>query len=176
MPRRIQHVAHGAAFHHLAVFQHQHLVRHGADDVDVVGDEQVGQAALFLQALQQGQHLLLDGDVEGAGGFVQHQQFGFDDERPRQGDALLTLASTDGKFTASVPLDDILDALLVYELDGKPLPEQYGGPIRFLIPDAAACHTGGADTCANVKFLGRIELTRGKVEDSRDKMDETPHG
>ena len=86
-----------------------------------------------------------------------------------------TLASTDGKFTASVPLDDILDAILVYQLNGEPLPEQYGGPVRFLIPDAAACHTGGADTCANVKFLGRIELTKGKVEDSRDRMGETPH-
>lgn len=87
-----------------------------------------------------------------------------------------TLASTDGEFTASVPLDDILDAILVYQLDGEPLPEQFGGPIRFLIPDAAACHSGGADTCANVKFLGRIELTSGKVEDSRDRMDQTPHG
>lgn len=86
-----------------------------------------------------------------------------------------TLASTDGAFTASVPLDDILDAILVYQLNGEPLPEQYGGPIRFLIPDAQACHTGGADTCANVKFLGRIELTKGKVEDSRDRKGETPH-
>lgn len=86
-----------------------------------------------------------------------------------------TLASTDGEFTASVPLDDILDAILVYQLNGEPLPEQFGGPVRFLIPDARACHTGGADTCANVKFLGRIELTKGKVEDSRDRKGETPH-
>ena len=103
-----------------------------------------------------------------------------------------TLASSDDKFTASVPLDDILDAVLVYELKGEPLPAQLGGPIRFLIPDAAACHSGGAfreagldlrnacvsqrSTCANVKFLSRIELTQGKVEDSRDKKNATPHG
>lgn len=87
-----------------------------------------------------------------------------------------TLASGDDKFTASVPLDDILDAVLVYELKGEPLPAHLGGPIRFLIPDAAACHSGGADTCANVKFLSRIELTQGKVEDSRDKKNATPHG
>lgn len=87
-----------------------------------------------------------------------------------------TLASSDGEFTASVPLDDILDAVLVYELNGEPLPAQFGGPIRFLIPDAAACHTGGADTCANVKFLASIELTTAKVEDSRDKKGETEHG
>lgn len=87
-----------------------------------------------------------------------------------------TLASTDGKFTASVPVADIMDALLVYALGDEPLPARLGGPVRFLIPDAAACHSGGADTCANVKFLGRIELTKGKVEDSRDRKAETPHG
>ncbi|MCA8916011.1 MAG: molybdopterin-dependent oxidoreductase [Planctomycetes bacterium] len=115
-------------------------------------------------------------EVEGRQGHGVRLRGLIDKAGRKDGATHATLASTDGKFTASVPLDDILDALLVYELDGKPLPEQYGGPIRFLIPDAAACHTGGADTCANVKFLGRIELTRGKVEDSRDKMDETPHG
>jgi DMSO/TMAO reductase YedYZ molybdopterin-dependent catalytic subunit len=87
-----------------------------------------------------------------------------------------TLTSTDGKFTASVPLDDVLDAVLVYQLQGQPLPARLGGPIRFLIPDAAPCHAGGADVCANVKFLGRIELTRDKVEDSRDRKGETEHG
>ena len=78
-----------------------------------------------------------------------------------------TLSSRDGDFTASVPLDEIMDAVLVYELNGEPLPEQYGGPVRFLIPDALPCHSGGADSCANVKFLVRIELTNGAVVDSR---------
>lgn len=87
----------------------------------------------------------------------------------KPGAGYATLSSTDGAFTASVPVDDILDAILVYQHDGKPLPEQFGGPIRFLIPDARECHTGGADTCANVKFLGRIELTADKVMDSRDR-------
>jgi len=94
----------------------------------------------------------------------------------KPGAKFATLHSTDGKFSASVPLDDVLDALIVYQLDGKPLPEALGGPIRFLIPDAAPCHSGGADVCANVKFLGRIEVTRAKVEDSRDRKGETEHG
>jgi DMSO/TMAO reductase YedYZ molybdopterin-dependent catalytic subunit len=81
-----------------------------------------------------------------------------------------------GKFSASVPLDDILDAVLVYQFKGEPLPERLGGPIRFLIPDALPCHAGGADVCANVKYLGKIELTRAKVEDSRDRKGETEHG
>lgn len=89
----------------------------------------------------------------------------------RDGADHATLASTDGAFTASVPIDDILDAIVVYRDGDAPLPEDLGGPIRFLIPNPGACHSGGADTCANVKFLGRIELTRGKVEDTRDSME-----
>lgn len=84
-----------------------------------------------------------------------------------------TLASTDGEFTASVPLDEIRDALLVYRLGNAPLPGHLGGPVRFLVPEAKACHTGGADTCANVKFLGRITLTQGEQPDSR--ATKTPH-
>ena len=68
---------------------------HGADDVHVVGDEQVGQALVALQALQQHQHLLLDGDVERAGGFVEHQHLGLHDERTGNGQAL-ALAAREG--------------------------------------------------------------------------------
>lgn len=84
-----------------------------------------------------------------------------------------TLASSDGEFTASVPLDEIRDALLVYRHGDHPLPESLGGPVRFLVPDAKACHSGGADTCANVKFLGSITLTAGLQPDSR--AEKTPH-
>ena len=63
-------------------------MRHGAHHRHVVGDEQVAQAPVALQALQQGQHLFLDGDVERAGGLVQHQQVGLHDQGARQGDAL----------------------------------------------------------------------------------------
>ncbi|MBK8207988.1 MAG: molybdopterin-dependent oxidoreductase [Planctomycetes bacterium] len=84
-----------------------------------------------------------------------------------------TLASSDGEFTASVPLDEIQDALLVYRLNDQPLPAHLGGPVRFLIPDAKACHSGGADTCANVKFLASIVLTNGEQPDSR--AEKTPH-
>ena len=74
---------------------------------------------------------------------------------------------------ASVPLDEIRDALLVYRLGDAPLPAHLGGPVRFLVPEAKACHSGGADTCANVKFLGRITLTQGLQPDSR--ATKTPH-
>ena len=67
-------------------------MRHGADHVHVVGDEQVAQALFFLQALQQAQHLLLDSHIERAGGLVEHQHLRLHDERARHGQAL-TLAA-----------------------------------------------------------------------------------
>ena len=52
MLRRIEHLRHRAVFDNLAVFHHQHLVRHRADDLNVVGDEQITQPLFALQALQ----------------------------------------------------------------------------------------------------------------------------
>ena len=76
-------------------------------------------------------------------------------------------ASSDG-FAASVPIADVVDqALIVYRLEGEPLPGDRGGPARFLIPNAAACKTAELDTCANVKFVDRIELCVGKGHDTR---------
>ena len=58
-------------------------------------------------------------------------------------------------------------ASVIYELDGEPLPISAGGPIRFYIPDHAACHTAEVDECANVKFVDLIELSTGKGLDTR---------
>ena len=42
----------------------------------------------------------------------------------------------EGDYSASVPLSAVLDqALVIYSLDGAPLPSDQGGPLRFLIPD-----------------------------------------
>jgi DMSO/TMAO reductase YedYZ molybdopterin-dependent catalytic subunit len=81
----------------------------------------------------------------------------------------VTLVSDDGSFAASTPLAEVADALLVYRLGEKPLPAGQGGPFRFLIPEAAACHTAPVDTCANVKFLGEIRLTVGPGRDTRPR-------
>jgi DMSO/TMAO reductase YedYZ molybdopterin-dependent catalytic subunit len=76
-------------------------------------------------------------------------------------------ASTDN-FHASIPLAAVADrALVIYRLDGQPLPATAGGPVRFFIPDFAACHTDEIDECANVKFVDRIELTAEKGFDNR---------
>jgi len=94
----------------------------------------------------------------------------------------LTVESADGTFSASVPLAGVRDvALLVYREDDEPLSSSKGGPVRLLIPDAAACRTAEIDTCANVKFVATLTLTVGPGRDTRPatprshkKLHETP--
>src|SRR5437870_209765 len=88
--------------------------------------------------------------------------------RPRATARYLSLHSSTDNFHASIPLAAVLDrALVIYRLDGQPLPAKAGGPVRFFIPDFAACHTDEIDECANVKFVDRIELTAEKGFDNR---------
>jgi 2-dehydropantoate 2-reductase len=87
---------------------------------------------------------------------------------PRTEADYLTLHSDADDFHASVPLAAVADrGVLVYELDGQPLPASAGGPVRFLLPDTAACHTAEVDECANVKFVNRLELSAGRGRDNR---------
>jgi DMSO/TMAO reductase YedYZ molybdopterin-dependent catalytic subunit len=88
--------------------------------------------------------------------------------RPKATAAWLGLHAARDDFHASIPLDAVADkALVLYRLDGQPLPEKAGGPVRFFIPDFAACHTHEIDECANVKFVDRLELTAAKGLDNR---------
>ena len=84
----------------------------------------------------------------------------------------LGLHSSKDDFHASIPLEAVRErAVLIYELDGRPLPESAGGPVRFFIPDYAACHTAEVDECASVKFVDRIELTAERGYDNRPHDD-----
>lgn len=95
--------------------------------------------------------------------------------RVRSSAKYLGLHGTADDFHASIPLDAVLDrALVIYRIDGAPLPAAIGGPYRLFIPDHAACHTAEIDECANVKFLDRIELTLAKGHDNRPH-DEASH-
>jgi hypothetical protein len=58
-------------------------------------------------------------------------------------------------------------AVLIYRLDGRPLAESAGGPLRFFIPDFAACHTSEIDECANVKYVDRLEFSANPGLDNR---------
>ena len=87
----------------------------------------------------------------------------------------LTLHATADDFAASVPLSAVeQDGLLVFRLNGGPLPVSMGGPYRFLIPNPTACQTSELDECASVKFVDRIELSAGKGRDTRPE-DEAEH-
>ncbi|MDA1016290.1 MAG: molybdopterin-dependent oxidoreductase [Planctomycetota bacterium] len=94
--------------------------------------------------------------------------------RPKSTATYLTLHATADDFAASIPLAAVrAEGIVVYRLNGQPLPLEKGGPVRFLIPDPAACHTDELDDCANVKFVDRIELTAGRGRDTRpDDEDE----
>jgi len=71
-----------------------------------------------------------------------------------------TFHSSDGKFVASIPLEDVLESgILIYQRDGGPLSESKGGPVRLAIP----C---GENECNNVKSVIRIELNVGKGLDT----------
>jgi 2-dehydropantoate 2-reductase len=76
----------------------------------------------------------------------------------------VTLHSSDGRFSASIALADLRDrGILIYQKDGAPLPATLGGPIRFVIPNFD-------DPCANVKSLGRIELSETPGPDTRPSL------
>ena len=90
------------------------------------------------------------------------------DAASAQANAEFLTLEAEGGFAASIPLAAVADeALLLYALDGHPLPEEKGGPVRFLIPNPAACGTAEVDTCANVKWLNSIHLGAERGRDVR---------
>lgn len=70
---------------------------------------------------------------------------------------MLKLVSTDG-YAASLPFEAASRVGLIwFASPAGPLTAEQGGPFRFLIPNAAECHTAALDKCANVK--GVVEIT-----------------
>jgi DMSO/TMAO reductase YedYZ molybdopterin-dependent catalytic subunit len=62
-------------------------------------------------------------------------------------------AATEVNFAKSVPVEKALhpDTLLIYEMNGTPLPREYGGPVRALVPGWYGTY--------QVKWLKRVEAT-----------------
>jgi len=76
----------------------------------------------------------------------------------------VTVHSDDGKYSACLTLAQALEwGILVYEVEGEPLPESKGGPFRLVTP-------GLGDLCANVKGVARIEVTIGIGTDTRPSV------
>jgi DMSO/TMAO reductase YedYZ molybdopterin-dependent catalytic subunit len=129
-----------------------------ADLAAMPADAQVADISR-LDAKRQGDAVKLDAVLERAGA--------------KPSARYLTLHSSTDDFHASVPLAAVRErGLLVYRLAGEPLPVKAGGPIRFFIPDFAACHTQEVDECANVKFVDRIELSQDRGQDNRPSEEE----
>lgn len=73
----------------------------------------------------------------------------------------VTFHSMDGKFSACLTLQQARDfGILVYGTPDGPFPAERGGPFRLVTP-------GLGDLCANVKQVGRIVFSKGKVSDTR---------
>ena len=76
------------ALHDLAQVHHRDVVAHMAHHRQVVGDEQVGEAQLLLELVEEVQHLGLDRHVEGGYRLIEHQEAGIEGQRPGHADAL----------------------------------------------------------------------------------------
>jgi DMSO/TMAO reductase YedYZ molybdopterin-dependent catalytic subunit len=75
-------------------------------------------------------------------------------------------------FHVCVPLEAIKgQGIVVYKLGTEALGVEQGGPIRLIIRDPSACHTGDLDDCANVKYLSRVELTEHRGRDTRPETE-----
>jgi DMSO/TMAO reductase YedYZ molybdopterin-dependent catalytic subunit len=94
--------------------------------------------------------------------------------RPTQDDYWLTFHASRDDFASSIPADpDVIETgIVIYAIDGQPLPVEQGGPTRFMIPNPAACQTAELDECANVKFLDRIEISAERGKDTRPTNEE----
>ena len=63
-------------FHHNSQVHYRHPVGDVFHHVQIVGDEQIGEPQFLLEPVQEVHHLGLNGYVQGAGGFIAHDEFG----------------------------------------------------------------------------------------------------
>ena len=117
MARGAEHLGGAAFLDDATEIHHRDAVADLAHHGEVVADEEIGEAAPGAQRLQHVEDLRLDGDIEGGGGFVEHQQVGFQRQGAGDADALLLTA---GKFVREA----------VQERRGQAdLGEQRGDPV-----------------------------------------------
>ena len=86
--RVVEDLVCAAVFDEFSVLHDGDVVADGADDGEVVADEDVGQSVFGLESAQQFDDFDLDGAVEGGGGFVEEDELGPQDEGAGDGDAL----------------------------------------------------------------------------------------
>jgi DMSO/TMAO reductase YedYZ molybdopterin-dependent catalytic subunit len=95
--------------------------------------------------------------------------------RPLADAQFVMLHASKDDFHVPIPLDLLRgQGVVVFRIGSEPLKPEQGGPVRLIIKDPLACHTGELDDCANVKYLDRIEVTRTRGRDTRP-TDESEH-
>ena len=88
MPGAAEQVVHRRALDDAAEIHHRHLARDMLDHGEVVADEQIGEAELAPELVEQVEDLRLHGDVERGGRLVADHDARPQHERARDGDAL----------------------------------------------------------------------------------------
>lgn len=79
----------------------------------------------------------------------------------------VTFHADDGRFAASLTLSQAREhGILVYQIDGEPIPVNKGGPFRLITP-------GLGDLCAHVKGVSRMEVGCGPGKDTRPSLQAT---
>ena len=90
----------------------------------------------------------------------------------------LALMSTD-EFSAGLPVDVVQDpeTLVVYEMNGVPLPREHGFPARLLVPGRYGMKNpkGGWRTSMSWtrEFLGMVRAA--ELEQGRHRQDDVAH-
>jgi hypothetical protein len=123
--RRIVDRLHRPDLGHLAEIHDHDPVAHVAHDVEVVGNEDVGQVELRLEVVEQVQHLSLDGLVERGDGLVEDDRLRREGERPGDVDALPLAAGQLVRVAAAeaLRLEPDLGEELVGERHGRRAPQ-----------------------------------------------------
>lgn len=71
-----------------------------------------------------------------------------------------SVVSRDHRYSASIPIDDLrTGGWLAFALDGEPLPDEQGGPLRLTVAQ-------GGTLCWNVKDVGELRFTADREPDS----------
>src|SRR5438034_801950 len=86
--RPVEHGVLRAVFDDLAEIHHRHRIRDMTNDLQIMRNEEIGDAELFLQIHQKVQYLRLDRHVERGYGLVRDDEPRMQHQRPRYGDAL----------------------------------------------------------------------------------------
>ena len=145
--RGVEHGLHGATFDHLAGIHDGDAVAHLGHEVEVVADEQDGDAPLAADTVQHGHHLRLDRHVERRGGFVCDQQLRVRTHGQRRHDPLAHAAAEFVGIGAGA-FGRVGDADQIQQFDHSRLrsPAAYGLVSADAVVDLAAEGDGGSIT------------------------------